>query len=81
MPSVLYAGTEGGVFNMTLGSFRCKDLNGNGKADILWRHTLYEWLLNVTSVTGQGAAGRAVRDSLKRPQKCNQCSFIISREL
>jgi len=38
------------------------DVNGDGKADILWRHTsgsLYEWLLNGTSTIGTGSPGGA----------------------
>ena len=36
------------------------DFNGDGKADILWRHTtgtIAVWLLNGTSVIGSGALG------------------------
>ena len=42
-----------------------RDFNGDGKADILWRHTsgtLYEWLLNGTSIIGQGSPGSASTD-------------------
>ena len=35
------------------------DLNGDGKADILWRNTstgdVYEWLMNGISILGQGS--------------------------
>ena len=36
------------------------DFNGDGRADILWRHTsglVYLWLLNGTSITGTGSPG------------------------
>jgi hypothetical protein len=41
------------------------DFNGDGKADILWRHTsgdLYQWLLNGTSIIGTGSPGGAGTD-------------------
>lgn len=40
-----------------------RDFNGDGKTDILWRHTsgsLYVWLLNGTGVIGTGFVGGAV---------------------
>src|SRR5262249_5626229 len=43
----------------------CKDFNGDGQADILWRHTsgtVYEWLLNGTSLIGLGSPGTAGTD-------------------
>ena len=39
--------------------------NGDGKADVLWRHTsglLYGWLLNGTSRIGEGSPGGAATD-------------------
>src|SRR5262245_23644410 len=37
------------------------DFNGDGQADILWRNTtsgvVYEWLLNGTTIIGQGSPG------------------------
>jgi hypothetical protein len=41
------------------------DLNGDGKADILWWNSsgeVYEWLLNGTSVIGSGSPGSATND-------------------
>ena len=41
------------------------DFNGDGKADILWRHTsgtLYQWQMNGTSVIGAGSPGGAPTD-------------------
>ena len=41
------------------------DFNGDGKADILWRHTsgsLYIWELNGPSVIGTGSPGGASTD-------------------
>jgi hypothetical protein len=41
------------------------DLDGDGRSDILWRHTsggVYEWLMNGTSVIGQGSPGSAGTD-------------------
>jgi hypothetical protein len=41
------------------------DFNGDGKFDILWRHTsgtVYEWLLNGTSIAGQGSPSSASTD-------------------
>ena len=38
------------------------DFNGDGKADILWRHssgTVYVWLMNGTTVIGAGSPGTA----------------------
>src|SRR5205085_1360931 len=46
-------------------SGRSGDFNGDGTADILWRHTsgaVYEWLLNGTSIIGQGSPGSASTD-------------------
>jgi hypothetical protein len=40
--------------------FCCKDFNGDGEADILWRNAsgeVYIWLLNGLSVIGQGSLG------------------------
>jgi beta-glucanase (GH16 family) len=41
--------------------FCCKDFNGDGKADVLWRNSdsgdVYEWLLNGVSAIGQGSLG------------------------
>ena len=41
------------------------DFNGDGKADILWRHTngqVYEWLMNGVAISGQGSPGGATND-------------------
>jgi len=43
------------------------DFNGDGKNDILWRHTsgmVYEWLLNGTAIIGQGSPGSTSSDWL-----------------
>jgi hypothetical protein len=61
-PPTLYAGTDGGgVFAITFLDelrFCCKDFNGDGKADILWRNTstgdVAGWLMNGVTVK-QGA--------------------------
>jgi hypothetical protein len=61
------------VFNMSLSclSGTCarrhedRDFNGDGKSDILWRHTsgtVYEWVLNGTNIIGQGSPGGATSD-------------------
>ena len=42
-----------------------RDFNGDGKADILWRHTLgglYIWLMNGTNASGGGSPGGASTD-------------------
>jgi len=43
-----------------------RDFNGDGKSDILWRHTsgvVYEWLMNGTSILpGSGSPGSASTD-------------------
>src|SRR5262245_14372091 len=42
-----------------------QDFNGDGKADILWRHTsgtLDEWLLDGLTVIGSGSPGGATTD-------------------
>jgi hypothetical protein len=41
------------------------DLNGDGRADILWRHSsgpVYAWLLNGASIAGMGSPGGASLD-------------------
>src|SRR5882724_8417633 len=46
-------------------STRRGDFDGDGKSDILWRHTsgtLYQWLLNGTTVIGAGSPGGAPTD-------------------
>ena len=44
----------------------CKDFNADGRDDILWRNTIsgqvYEWLMNGTSVIGQGSPGTVSND-------------------
>jgi hypothetical protein len=46
-------------------TFCCKDFNGDGKADLLWRHTsgaVYIWLLDGTSRIGEGPVGGVSTD-------------------
>ena len=50
----LFAGTASGT------PFCCKDLNGDGKADIVWRNAsgeVYIWLMNGLSILSQGSLG------------------------
>src|SRR5262249_19136441 len=49
------AGSQGVA--VTTGT-RERDLNGDGKADVLWRHTsglVFEWFLNGTAIAGTGS--------------------------
>ena len=48
-----------------IGSRLRNDFDGDGRSDILWRHTsgtVYEWRLNGTSVIGGGSPGGAGPD-------------------
>jgi hypothetical protein len=59
---------NGGIYRIVGAGFcLCPDhdFNGDGRSDILWRHssgTVYEWLLNGTTLIDHGSPGSATTD-------------------
>ena len=61
----VYAVSLGGAVYRFTSQATVFDLNGDGNADILWRHdsgTVGAWFLNGTSITGSGSPGGAASD-------------------
>ena len=61
----VYAVGLGGTVHRFASQATVFDLDGDGKADILWRHdsgTVAAWLLNGTSIAGSGSPGGAASD-------------------
>jgi hypothetical protein len=65
----IYVVNLNGSIHRIVGSGSClcpvHDFNGDGRADILWRHSsgsVYEWLLNGTTIIDHGSPGDATTD-------------------
>src|SRR5262249_16368548 len=61
-PATGLAGSQGVAITTATSE---RDLNGDGKADILWRHTsgaVFEWFLNGTAIGGTGSLGSVAAD-------------------